>query len=98
MGLQRLSHTDIVRQLNRAGISGSVQASQVLEAFRLYLQSEFPDTTEQECQPLFIRHHALIVRATSSELMQALRDREGDVLRYLTQATGVKVEKLQFRF
>lgn len=95
--MQALSHHDILKRLRHAGIAGPVQASLVLDAFRLYLRSEFPDVTSDECEPLFLRGAVLVVRSTNPALMQRLRDQEANLTSYLNQACGAKIERLQFR-
>ena len=97
MGLQALSQGDILKRLHHAGIAGPVQASLVLDAFRLYLRSEFPDVTTEECDPLFLRGPVLVVRSINPALMQRLRDQEPNITAYLNQACGATIERLQFR-
>lgn len=95
--MEPLLHGDILKRLHHAGIAGPVQASLVLEAFRLYLQSEFPDVTTEDCEPIFLRGTVLVIRSTNPALMQRLRDRETDITQYINQACSGKVERLQFR-
>lgn len=95
--MQPLSQGDILKRLHHAGIAGPVQASLILEAFRLYLRSEFPDVMAAECEPVFVRGSVLVVRSTNPALMQTLRDCEADITQYINRACGGKVERLQFR-
>lgn len=95
--MQGLTKGDILKRLRHAGVAGPVQASLVLEAFRLYVQSEFPDVMAEECQPLFVRAGALVVKSTNPSLMQALRSQETEITDYIKQATGGVVDRLQFR-
>ncbi len=95
--MQGLSQGDIVKRLQHAGIAGTVQASMVVEAFRLYLQSEFPEVTTTECEPMFVRDSVLVVRSTNPALMQTLREHEPDITRYIQQVCGSSITRLQFR-
>ncbi len=92
-----ISKGDILKRLRHAGVAGSVQASLVLEAFRLYVQSEFPEATPVDCEPLFIRSGVLVIRSTNPAVMQTLRRHEDQITDYIKQATGTTVERLQFR-
>lgn len=92
-----ISKGDILKRLRHAGVAGSVQASLVLEAFRLYVQSEFPEVVPQDCEPLFIRNGVLVVKSTNPALMQTLRRHEEQITDYIKQSTGSTVERLQFR-
>jgi hypothetical protein len=95
--MQGLSKGDFMSRLRRAGVAGSVQASLVLEAFRLYIQSEFPDIEPSECEPLFVRSGVLVVKSTNPALMQTLRRQEDDIVTFIRQSTGSTIERLQFR-
>lgn len=95
--MQGLSKGDFMRRLRHAGVAGSVQASLVLEAFRLYIQSEFPDIEAAECEPLFMRNGVLVIKSTNPALMQTLRRQEDDLIAYIKQSTGSGIERLQFR-
>ena len=95
--MQPLRQGDILKRLRHAGIAGPVQASLVLDAFRLYVRSEFPEVTADECEQLFVRGTVLVVRSTNPALMQRLRDQEADITDYINRACGGQVERLQFR-
>lgn len=95
--MQPLLHSDIQQRLRHAGIAGPVQASLVLEAFRLYVRSEFPDVTTAECEPLFVRDQVLVIRSTNPGLMQTLRDQQADIAAYIAQTSGTTITRLQFR-
>lgn len=95
--MQSLSQGDIVKRLKHAGIAGTVQASMAVEAFRLYLQSEFPEATTAECEPMFVRDSVLVIRSTNPALMQTLREQEADIARYIEQVCGSAITRLQFR-
>lgn len=95
--MQSLSQGDIVKRLKHAGIAGTVQASMAVEAFRLYLQSEFPEVTTTECEPMFVRDSVLVIRSTNPALMQTLREHEPDIARYIEQVCGSAITRLQFR-
>ena len=95
--MQGLSQGDIVKRLQHAGIAGTVQASMVVEAFRLYLQSEFPDVTTMECEPMFVRDTVLVIRSTNPALMQTLREHELEITHYIKQVCGSNITRLQFR-
>lgn len=95
--MQGLSKGDILGRLRHAGVAGSVQASLVLEAFRLYVQSEFPDIDSKDCEPMFVRSGVLVVRSTNPALMQTLRRQEGEIADFIKQSTGSAIQRLQFR-
>lgn len=92
-----LSKQDIIRRLHSAGIAGQVQASQAVEAFRLYLNSEFPDVTEEDCAALFVRQGVLVIRSVNPSLMHVLREHETEIVRFIDQVCGQKIHRLQFR-
>lgn len=95
--MQGLTAGDFLKRLRQAGIAGQVQATQALEAFRLYVMSEFPTMTAADFEPLFVRSQQLIVRSTNAAFMQAVKDQEEDILRYIKQATGITVIAIRFR-
>jgi len=94
--MQSITSADFFRQLNRVGIAGAVRASQVLEAFKLFLQSELPDAVA-DCEPLYVRHGVLVVRSTNSAVMNALHNKQGEMAEFIRTSCGVKIERIQFR-
>lgn len=97
MSLQRLTERDIIKHLNKSGLSQKVQASQALEAFKLFVQSELPDVNPEDVEPLFIRHNALVVRTHVPAIAQLLKDRQEELLSYINASTNVRVTDLRFR-
>ncbi|MDP3971055.1 MAG: DciA family protein [bacterium] len=95
--MQKLSNKDLMYQLNRAGITGAVKASQVMEAAELYIKSELPTINKTDLQPLFLRQGVLMVKSSSPALSQLLKDRERDILEFINQSTGSKVMRIQFK-
>lgn len=95
--MQPLQSGDFLRRLRQAGIAGQVQASQVLQAFRFYIESEFPEGTAADIEPLFVRGKELVVRSHNPALMQAVKDREGEITRYIMQATRIPLDQIRFR-
>lgn len=95
--MQGLTAGDFLKRLRHAGIAGQVQATQALEAFRLYVMSEFPTMTTADFEPLFVRSQQLVVRSTNAAFMQAVKDQEEEILRYIKQATGITVVAIRFR-
>lgn len=97
MTLKKISSNDITKGLNRAGITGEVYASQALEATRLFIQSELPQARIDDLEPVAVRSGVLIIRSTNPAAAQRLKEREDDLLEYVSQASGVKANRLQFR-
>ncbi|MFA6475282.1 MAG: DciA family protein [Patescibacteria group bacterium] len=95
--MQAISKQDILKRLNQAGVANTVQAAMVVEAFQLYLASEFPDINANDCTPLFVQGGVLVVRSTHPELMHCLRDRQTDICEYVLKTTGKIITRLQFR-
>lgn len=96
MGLKKLSKKDIFRQLNETGLTGGVRASQVVEAARLYIQSELPKSADGQLEPKYMRDHVLIVKSVNSNHSQALKEHEGDLFKFVKQATNIELQRLQF--
>lgn len=94
--MQSITSADFYKQLNRLGITGAVKASQALEAFKLFLQSELPDAVP-DCEPLYLRHGVLVVRSSNSAVMNALRDKQSEVIDFIRSSAGVKIDRIQFR-
>jgi hypothetical protein len=97
MTLQRLTEGDILKHLNKSGLSQKVQASQAMEAFRLFVQSELPEVNAEDIEPLFIRHDTLVVRTHIPAVAQLLKDNEEELLSYLNASSNVHVTALRFR-
>lgn len=97
MTLQRLTEGDILKHLNKTGLSQKVQASQAMEAFRLFVQSELPGINQEDIEPLFIRHNTLVVRTHVPAVAQLLKDNETELLLYLNQSSNAHVTALRFR-
>ena len=97
MGLQKLSNNDITHGLNRAGITGAVKASQALEAARLFIQSELPQSTPGELTPAAIKSGVIVVKSQNPAAAQRLKEREEELLEYVTAVSGIPAKRLQFR-
>lgn len=97
MALKKITSNDITKRLNRAGITGAVYASQALEAARLFIQSELPQAGSLDLEPTAVRSGVLIVRSGNPAAAQRLKEREDDLLEYVSQVSGVKANRLQFR-
>lgn len=97
MALQRLTEKDIVRILNKSGLGSKVQASQALEAFRLFVQSELQDVSEDDVKPLFVRHNILVIQTQIPAIAQVLKEREVEIVTFINAATKVRVTSLRFR-
>lgn len=95
--MKKLTTGDLYKPLNKSGVTGAIKASQVLEATKLYIQSEIPTTEYTHLEPLFVRGKVMVVKSSSPALSQLLKVREDDLLEYLKQATGVEIERIQFR-
>lgn len=96
MALRSISQQDLFKQLNRSGIGGTVRVHQALTAIRLFIQSEFPELVTK-LEPLFIRHHVLVIRSLSPAAAQVLKTREAELIEYIQHTSGIKVERIQFR-
>lgn len=97
MALQRLTENDIVKQLGKSGLAQGVRFSQALEAFRLYVQSELPEVTEGQIEPLFIRHNSLVVRTYVPAVAQLLKDKEADIIQFIEASSNIRVRDIRFR-
>lgn len=97
MGLGAITRGDFLRRLRQVGVAGKVQATQALEAFRLYMASEFPQIATADYEPLFVQNKTLVIRSRNAALQQALAEQEAEISRYITQAAGITVQHIRFR-
>lgn len=97
MTLRAISKSDVYRQLNRAGITEAVQAAQIIEATRLYIQSELGEAALQYLEPLYVRHTVLVIRSLSPAFAQRLQEKHTDLLTYIYSITGKQLIRLQFK-
>ncbi len=97
MGLAPITKKDILKQLNRAGVTKGVQASQALEAFQLYINSEIPKIGNTDAKPLFIRQGVIMVKTSSPAVSHIIKQHEIDILKYLNQTTSLTVKEIRFR-
>lgn len=95
--MHSITRGDVLRRLRKAGVAGKVQATQALEAFRLYMMSEFPDVATTDYEPLFVHDKTLVIRSHSAALQHILSEQEADISRYITQAAGITVQHIRFR-
>lgn len=95
--MRGLSQGDFLGRLRHAGIVGQVRASQVKEAFRLYVASEFPDVPANTIEPLYVREGCLVIRCTSAAATQQLHNQGEELCHYLSLATGMTITKMAFR-
>jgi len=95
--MRTISRGDFLSRLRKAGVAGKVQATQALEAFRLYMASEFPDIALTDCEPLFVQDKILVVRSRNAALQQTLAEREAEIGQFITQSAGITVEHIRFR-
>lgn len=96
MALTALSQKDIIKRLNRAGISGSVQATQALQAVQLFIEGELPELVGV-IEPLYVRQTILMLRCHNSVASQLLKQRETELITYINQACGITITQLYFR-
>lgn len=96
MTLTALSHTDIIKRLNRAGITGVVQATQALQAVKLFMASELPELADS-VEPLYVKDTTLVLRCHNSVAAQLLKQQQTEVLRYIQQVSGTNITQLYFR-
>lgn len=95
-GLQPFSLHDIKRSLNKAGIAGAVQASQVVDAAKLFIASELPETIQGQLEPMSVRSGVLIIKTTSPALSQLLDERKEELFTYIEQVTQQRIQRIQF--
>lgn len=95
--MQAITRGDVLRRLRKAGVAGKVQATQALEAFRLYMASEFPEVALTDYEPLFVHDKTLVIRSRSAALQHSLSEHETEISKYITQAAGITVHRLRFK-
>ncbi|EKD76253.1 MAG: hypothetical protein ACD_43C00174G0001 [uncultured bacterium] len=95
--MRTITRGDFLRCLRKAGVAGRVEATQALEAFRLYMASEFPEISVDDYEPLFVQDKVLVIRSHNAALQHALAEREVEITHFITQAAGIKVQQLRFR-
>jgi hypothetical protein len=61
------------------------------------MASELPGIAADQYEPLYVQEQVLVVRTRSAALQHALREREAEVVDYVTQAAGITVRQLRFR-
>lgn len=96
MALTAVSNKDIFKRLNRAGISGAIQATQILQAAKLFIASELPELTDS-IEPLYLRETTLVVRCHNSVAAQLLKQQQQELLEYINQVSGIGITQLYFR-
>lgn len=96
MALTSVSHKDIFKRLNRAGISGAIQATQVLQAATLFVASEFPELAN-DIEPLYVRDATLVLRCHNSVAAQLLKQRQAELQEYILQVSGTSIYQLYFK-
>lgn len=95
--LRAITKGEVLGRLRKAGVAGKVQATQALEAFRLYMSSEFPDIAKTDYEPLFVQDKVLVIRSHNAALQHALAEQEMEITHYITQTAGITVQRLRFR-
>ena len=96
MALRAVSRYDILKRLNRAGVAGSVQAAEVLQAVQLFVASELPEAINS-IEPLYVKDYTIVVRSHSAVAAQALKQRQEELLQSINKACNTKITQLYFR-
>ncbi len=96
MALTAVSRNDIIKRLNHSGLSGKVQATQVVEAAKLFFNSELPSITEL-VEPLYLRQSTLILRSRNSIAAAEVKAKEPELIQYLNQSCGTAIQRLYFQ-
>jgi hypothetical protein len=96
MALQALRQQDIIRRLNKAGVTQVVRAAQVLEATKLFIKSELPDCVD-DLMPQYVKQEVLMIQSTNSNAAHLLRQQEQVLITYLKQACASTIKRVQFK-
>ena len=93
--MKALSNKDFSSRLQKAGISGAVAASQIVEATKLYISNEL-QYTEEQLQPVSVRHSVLVVKSSHPAYSQKLQERQDELMQYIHSSYGVTINRIQF--
>ncbi|MFA5995994.1 MAG: hypothetical protein WCW27_02050 [Patescibacteria group bacterium] len=96
MALLALQQHDIIKRLNRAGVTETVRAAQVIEATKLFISSELPDY-HNELIPQYVRQQVLVIQSANSIAAHLLKQQETLLFQYIKQACSVTIQRLQFK-
>lgn len=94
--LSALSLSDIKKSLNKAGITGNVQSSQIIESVQQFLQSEFPKLPQNEVRAQSVRHDVLVVQVSHPTQAQILKDNQHKIIEYVKITSGTEISRIQF--